>query len=346
VLAKQEGGQVLWNHDEPSGTSSQWTNANGVGTTRTEMDPLGTKVDENGGFSGGGFSVNPVGFYGDANNQGGGCAAGGAGAACTSIFSPRRSLGWGIGILIIENPGGSRTRPHLTPYGPNPVPGNRNPYGLIGNSESTRTVIYLSHSWNLGGGHPQNPDDWMNNDPDSIENTTPNCSIKVAFTGSSGFLDIQNGSGIRSDKLEGGGGYGLGFTVSGSVRRGEIGRVETPRETQIVNPHGSWTIQQYVANSTRQTFEETGDHVWYRGSPTAPDGPSAPLRTIQGNKFSYADFPGPSKNYGKGLGNLTDYQGEWDFAVKVIDGKQQCEVKFHISMSLNQGKWTAHWGSR
>ena len=71
VLAKQESGQVLWNHDDPSGTSSQWSNSSGSTTSRVEMDPLGTQVDENGGFSGGGFSANPIGFYGDSTNMGG-----------------------------------------------------------------------------------------------------------------------------------------------------------------------------------------------------------------------------------------------------------------------------------
>ncbi len=82
VLAKQEGGQVLWNHDEPSGTSSQWSNSSGATSNRVEMDPLGTQVDENGGFSGGGFSSNPIGFYGDPTNQGTGCAVGSAGVTC------------------------------------------------------------------------------------------------------------------------------------------------------------------------------------------------------------------------------------------------------------------------
>jgi len=94
VLAKQESGQVLWNHDEPSGTSSQWSNSSGSPTSRVEMDPLGTQVDENGGFSGGGFSSNPIGFYGDSTNMGGGCAAGSAGAACTSVLNYRGSLAW------------------------------------------------------------------------------------------------------------------------------------------------------------------------------------------------------------------------------------------------------------
>jgi len=94
VLAKQEGGQVLWNHDEPSGTSSQWSNSSGATSNRVEMDPLGTQVDENGGFSGGGFSSNPIGFYGDTNNMGGGCAAGSAGIACTGVMNYRGSLSW------------------------------------------------------------------------------------------------------------------------------------------------------------------------------------------------------------------------------------------------------------
>ena len=94
ILAKQEGGQVLWNHDEPSGTSSQWSTSSGATSNRVETDPLGTQVDENGGFSGGGFSSNPIGFYGDTNNMGGGCAAGSAGMACTGVLNYRGGLAW------------------------------------------------------------------------------------------------------------------------------------------------------------------------------------------------------------------------------------------------------------
>ncbi len=110
VLAKQESGQVLWNHDEPSGTSSQWSNASGSASNRIEMDPLGTQVDENGGFAGGGFSANPIGFYGDSSNQGAGCAAGSAGAACTSV-TRWHSLAWNFGILRLE--GYSQTGSHV-----------------------------------------------------------------------------------------------------------------------------------------------------------------------------------------------------------------------------------------
>jgi YD repeat-containing protein len=326
---------VLWTHIDPLGMSE-------AGDTKPAYDPLGNYVPWQHAPTAPPdayppFSPNYGGLgslFGSAQDKG--CVLNGLPISCSDL-SHQIDIGNVAADYLIMDSQGLRH-----------VPGDVVPLGL-----GMFAINYPksdNEGWHWGetiSALQQNPDDdWMNNDPDSIENTTPNCSIKVAFRGSSGFLDIQNGSGIRSDKLEGGGGYGLGFTVSGSVTRGEIGGVETPTGTEIVNPHGSWTIQQYVANSTRQTFEKTGDFVFYRGSATKPDGPSAPARKIQGNKFSYADFPGPSKNYGEELGNLTGYVGEWDFAVKVIDGKQQCDVKFHISMTLNHGKWTAHWGSR
>jgi YD repeat-containing protein len=83
MLAKQEGGSILWNHDEPSNTSSQWSNGSGGVTTRVEMDPLMTQVAEDNGFTGGGYSSgNPMGFYGNPSNMGAGCAARGAPIAC------------------------------------------------------------------------------------------------------------------------------------------------------------------------------------------------------------------------------------------------------------------------
>lgn len=66
---------------------------------------------------------------------------------------------------------------------------------------------------------------------------------------------------------------------------------------------------------------------------------------INGNKFTYFDFPGPITP-DPSLGNLTYFRGEYDFVAKVIYGNQQCEVKFRISMMLKGGSWTAHWGSR
>src|SRR5207244_2943201 len=94
-----------------------------------------------------------------------------------------------------------------------------------------------------GGVGPQNS--WMNNDPDSIDNRTNSCSIKVTFVGQG--LKGPNGPGNY-------GGYnagpGLGFTVSGSVNSGQIGFVDEPNgrggaDHVSVNPNGSWTIQQY-----------------------------------------------------------------------------------------------------
>ncbi len=85
--------------------------------------------------------------------------------------------------------------------------------------------------------------------------------------------------------------------------------------------------------------------AYYGGSSTQPDGPNAAFRRIEGNSFNYFDFPGPAESV-TGRGNLTSYRGEWDFAAKVINGNQQCEVNFHISMTLQGGNWGAHWGSR
>ena len=54
------------------------TNGSGGQTSKVEMDPLGTVTDTGGG------TVNPIGYYGDSSNPGGGCQGGGAGMPCNA----------------------------------------------------------------------------------------------------------------------------------------------------------------------------------------------------------------------------------------------------------------------
>jgi YD repeat-containing protein len=183
-------------------------------------------------------------------------------------------------------------------------------------------------------------------DPPSLEQTVAGqCSIRVDFKGL-GFK-VQNGAGEASFRKPS---YGVGFTVSGSVTAGAIGAVEVPDgnlgiKREPVNPNGAWVIQQWVSGSSQFVFEKDPKNIIYLGSPTHADGPSSSFRKIEGNAFVYADFPGPFKK-DDDEGNLKSYAGELDFAVKVVNGSQQCEVKFHIRMSLNQGRWSGHWGLR
>jgi len=158
----------------------------------------------------------------------------------------------------------------------------------------------------------------------------------------------NNGAGQSSDD---GNVYGLGFTVSGSVADGAIGKVERMDPiahapiTDIVNPNGNWTIQQWESDSFKLTRDRNPNLLIWGGSPTQPDGPQPKFRRVESNAFVYSDFPGPSR-YTASYGNLTYAEAELDFAIKLIDGQRQCEVKFHVSMAFRNGKLTVHWGAR
>ncbi len=189
-------------------------------------------------------------------------------------------------------------------------------------------------------------DDWKNNDPDSITNDSQFCSISVSFTGQNHLF--KNGAGERRiPNVEPG--YGVGFTVTGVVYEGEIGKVEVDAQTtDTVNPRGAWVLQQWVSESRQTQVDVAGDKVFYSGTQTSPDGPLSLFRQISGNKVKYIDFPGPVTpmlNQNKTV-NITRFRGEYDFAIKLVNGTRQCEVKFHISMSLQSGVWTGHWGTR
>ena len=187
-------------------------------------------------------------------------------------------------------------------------------------------------------------------DPDSIENKTNACSIKVTFAGQG--LRGPNGPGEYSGGSGDNAGPGLGFTVSGSVNNGQIGFVDEPNsrggaDHMPVNPNGSWTIQQYGSFSDRSIYQflSVSSGVIPTSVSTQPDGPSASKREISASTFKYYDFPGPVRNTKKGT--LSFYEGEYDFAAKLINSNNEsCEVKFHISMSLRGGTWTVHWRGR
>jgi len=186
----------------------------------------------------------------------------------------------------------------------------------------------------------------QNDDPPSLGSHIDNvCSLLVEFTGP-GYM-INNGPGA-SDL--GGRVWGLGFTVSGTVAEGGIGMFETPDpplggvDPDIVNPHGTWSVQQWVSASWRTYREREPDTLLWGGIATRPDAPESAFRMVDGNSFVYADFPGPGRE--TSAGKLTEHASEYDFDVKLIRGSQQCEVKFHVSMSFKNNRFEAHWGRR
>lgn len=87
LLAKQEGGQVYWDHRDARNTSNQLSNSARTVTSKVEMDPLGVYVPPN-PVSGGGanYNYNAIGFYGTPNSQSGGCVMDGVAATCASVM--------------------------------------------------------------------------------------------------------------------------------------------------------------------------------------------------------------------------------------------------------------------
>jgi hypothetical protein len=108
----------------------------------------------------------------------------------------------------------------------------------------------------------------MNNDPDSIGNDTKFCSINVSFTGSNPLF--KNGAGERhiSNVAPG---YAVGFTVTGSVREGAIGKVETGAiggRTAEQCPNNDCTKRSVTVNITYKS----GKRISFSGFASIADG--------------------------------------------------------------------------
>ena len=187
--------------------------------------------------------------------------------------------------------------------------------------------------------NPQNTNP-ENTNPAFLQSHVDNvCSLLVEFSGP-GFTE-PNGPG---ESRVGASVYGLGFTVSGSVVHGAIGTVETADGIDTINANGNWAIQQWESDSSRATYDGVPGRLFYGGIATHPDGPRRAYRAVENQSFVYSDFPGPFKH--TAAGNLTYMEAEYDFDIKLISGSQQCEVKFHVSMSFRHGKFSANWRGR
>ena len=181
------------------------------------------------------------------------------------------------------------------------------------------------------------------NPPSLQSQVVGTCSLLVSFTGP-GYM-LENGPGESVED----GVYGLGFTVSGWVD-GEIGKVERKDNllvpiTDTVNANGKWTIQQWASFSARGTGDKDPNKLFWAGLPTLPDGPAPKFRRIEGDSFVYGDFIGLTRHSPRG-GNLTYGESDHDFAIKVIDGQRQCEVKFHVAVEFRNTKLTVNWGAK
>ena len=159
--------------------------------------------------------------------------------------------------------------------------------------------------------------------PTQLTDTTRYCSITVTFSGEPTFSGFtSNGPGLYGDI------YGLGFTVTGSVRSGGIGKIGDV--TNSKNPRGKWTISQSLVGN----FAIDGDYEFRNRA----DGPLTYWATVgKGNKFSWYDHPGPHTK------RVSEFASIVNFKVMVSDGKNQCSVNFHVGTSWKNGAGSAFW---
>jgi RHS repeat-associated protein len=174
-----------------------------------------------------------------------------------------------------------------------------------------------------GGGH---------DNPLALE-SSPNvdCNITVAFSGSYG-SGLPNGPGEFTYGPYGQV-HGLGFTVYGSVTSGGIGRIGP--DINKDNPNGKWVIQQFT--SAYLIVNGVLDSKFNGGSAKSDLNSESPHQ-VTGNEFRWYDHPGVQTR------GLTSYEGKFDFTVKAVKGNAQCEVRFHVLMTLNDGNWSVIWG--
>jgi hypothetical protein len=179
---------------------------------------------------------------------------------------------------------------------------------------------------------PQNP--VKENDPKVLQgkNNGKDCGIEVKFESGTTYpgTNYPNGPGTFTRPDTGQQIFGLGFTVTGWISGGGIGRIggdSKPEKERInpQNPKGKWTLDQ----ETNRWMNISG----YK--PTWSDiNPTILAMETTDKTFKYYDHPGTS---GGPASNVVRYQ---NFIVKVYKGKTVCEVAFHFV----QIGGVIHWG--
>jgi YD repeat-containing protein len=169
-------------------------------------------------------------------------------------------------------------------------------------------------------------------DPRSISSPpNKNCSLTVSFeqgTFYNGNGELPNGP--SSNKTLGYDSYGLGFTVSGKVASGGIGKIGDDPNPQ--NSKGRWSIFQLTAD----TITANGQVI--RDQELRSDFNTQSYYDVTGNSFSWYDHPGSPTP-----GNLiTSYERNMKFQVSAYDGKHFCGVTFSATFTFN-GQWSVHW---
>jgi hypothetical protein len=169
-------------------------------------------------------------------------------------------------------------------------------------------------------------------DPRSIS-APPNktCSLTVSFeqgTFYNGNGELPNGP--SSNKTLGYDSYGLGFTISGKVASGGIGKIGDDPNPE--NPKGRWKIYQLTADRI------TANGQVIRDQELRSDLNTQSYYDASGKTFSWYDHPGSPTP-----GDLIKgYERNMKFQVSAYDGRHFCSVTFSATFTFN-GAWSVHW---
>lgn len=151
----------------------------------------------------------------------------------------------------------------------------------------------------------------MEDDPRSLSAPkSKDCNLTVSFeqgTFYNGNGELPNGS--SSTKVLGYDSFGLGFTVSGKVARGGIGKIGDDSNPE--NPKGRWMIYQLTSDYITASGQVQRDQSLQSDFDTRSNYDAA------GNSFSWYDHPGSPTP-----GNLIKgYERKMNFQVSAYDGQ-------------------------
>jgi YD repeat-containing protein len=348
----------------------EWTFRDPVGLTETGRDygaydplgnfaayenhpPIGPPPGLTGMF---GPSYNYIGrFYNDANNYSTGCLLDGRPASCDAVvhslvdgrakrevplappgvkieFNPMPMGSPGGGMVPFYVPGGQRV-------------GSRSGYGGSTTGPDGEEIEIVNHTVTPGGywiqvpslgflpgagyayaGYSPEPENSEAPSGRTISNTVKGvCSISVSFEGPIGNKDRQ----------------GIGFTVSGYVRFGKIGRVGDGSDPAVgenggrLPGGGNWQIGQTVQSSVKQSYGFNIVEPDYFYTAPKDDSPRPRFRTVGRNVFSWHDTPGFMSS--NGFSKLEYGDGRWNFTAYVRNRNRGCEVRFHMKATFSNG---------